>query len=139
MAILKDKISAEYENIDRLIVEFPEKDKLPYLTFLELAGVATLLHNFYNGIENIIKICLTEENIRLPEGGSWHKDLLKLAVSNKIITENTMFLLGEYLAFRHFFSHAYALDIYADKLEFLVENIRDVYTRFQNDISLFIK
>jgi len=29
MAILKDKISAEYENIDRLIVEFPEKDKLP--------------------------------------------------------------------------------------------------------------
>ena len=50
-----------------------------------------------------------------------------------------MFLLGEYLAFRHFFSHAYALDIYADKLEFLVENIRDVYTRFQNDISLFVE
>ena len=40
MASLKDKIEAEYENIDRLILELPEKERLPFLEFLQLAGVA---------------------------------------------------------------------------------------------------
>ena len=50
MVNLKDKVQAEYENIDKLIDELPAKDELPFLQFLELAGVATILHNFYNGI-----------------------------------------------------------------------------------------
>ncbi len=40
MASLKAKIEAEYENIDRLILELPEKERLPLLKFLQLAGVA---------------------------------------------------------------------------------------------------
>jgi len=117
----------------------PEKDKLPFLQFLELAGVATLLHNFYNGIENILKLSLKEKNVPFPEGGSWHKELLKLSVNHKIITEPTMMKLGEYLAFRHFFSHAYALDLYAEKLEPLVENIKDIYKDFQKDIYSYLE
>jgi len=50
-----------------------------------------------------------------------------------------MVKLGEYLAFRHFFSHAYALDLYADKLEPLVENLQDVYSDFQKDILIFLE
>lgn len=102
---------------------------------LELAGVATLLHNFYNGIENILKLILKELKISLPEGSSWHKDLLKLSVEKGIITETTLQELGEYLAFRHFFNHSYALDIYADKLEPLVANIYEVYFHFKKDIT----
>lgn len=124
MAKLKDKIEAEYENIDKLLSEMPSEEKLPFLQFLELAGVATLLHNFYNGIENILKLSLKEIDIPLPEGRSWHKDLLKLAEANGIISKTIILELGEYLAFRHFFSHAYALDLYADKLEPLVVKIK---------------
>jgi hypothetical protein len=54
MADMKEKVEAEYENITRLLDEMPDKERLPYLSFLELAGVATLLHNFYNGVENIL-------------------------------------------------------------------------------------
>ena len=139
MANLKDKIEAEYENIDKLIAELPPADRLPFLEFLQLAGVATLLHNFYNGIENIIKLILKDKNIPLPEGGSWHKELLNLARRNRIISDSTLMLLGEYLAFRHFFSHAYAFDLYADKLEPLVENINKIYQIFKEEISAFLE
>ena len=139
MANLKDKIEVEYENIDRLIREFPTPAQLPFLEFLQLAGVATLLHNFYNGIENILKLIFKAQNIPLPEGKSWHKELLNLAKLNKIISESTMLQLGEYMAFRHFFSHAYAFDLYADKLEPLVENIRNVYQSFKKDISFYFE
>ena len=49
-----------------------------------------------------------------------------------------MIKLGEYLAFRHFFNHSYALDLYAEKLEPLVENIRGIYKDFQKDISSYL-
>ncbi len=68
MVKLKDKIEAEYENIDKLIAELPQKNELPFLQFLALAGVATVLHNCYNGIENILKLSLKEKNIPLPDG-----------------------------------------------------------------------
>ncbi len=138
MANLKDKIEAEYEHIDRLILELPKKEKLPFLQFLELAGVATILHNFYNGIENILKLIFKEKNISLPEGSSWHRDLIDRAVFKEIITESTKSEVGQYLAFRHFFNHAYALDLYAEKMEILVENIQMVYSNFQKDISNFL-
>lgn len=34
MASLKDKIEAEYENIDKLVAEIPPADGLPFLEFL---------------------------------------------------------------------------------------------------------
>jgi len=43
MADLKDKIKAEFDNIDRLFDEMPALQNLPHLSTLELAGVATLL------------------------------------------------------------------------------------------------
>ena len=56
MAELIYKVEAEYENIDKLISELPDKNKLHVLQFLELAGVATILYNFYNSIENIKEV-----------------------------------------------------------------------------------
>lgn len=79
-----------------------------------------------------------EKNISLPEGSSWHKDLIDRAVAKGIISESTKAEVGEYLAFRHFFSHAYALDLYAERMETLVENIQIVYSNFQKDIENFL-
>ncbi len=84
---LSQKINAELENIDEVFNEIPPHTKLPYLSTLELAGVAALLHNFYNGIENILKQILLSKDIIIPDGKSWHKELLEISVRNKIISE----------------------------------------------------
>ncbi len=139
MAKLREKVQAEYEQIENLLSEMPSSEKLPYLSFLELAGVATLLHNFYNGVENILKQCIYAENIPVPSGSSSHKDLLLTSVENHILSQDTIFRLGEYLAFRHFFVHAYALDLCADKMEGLVKNIQAVFGVFQKEIDTFLE
>lgn len=119
---LSEKIKVELENIDSVLSEMPSHLRLPQLSSLELAGVATLLHNFYTGVENILKQIFMSRRVPIPEGRAWHKEFLEAAVSENIISSECMSRLVKYLAFRHFFSHAYALDLYPDKMEPLVEN-----------------
>jgi hypothetical protein len=115
MADLSEKIRAELENIDEVVAELPLPEVLSKLSILELAGSAALLHNFYNGIENILNQILASKKIALAESRTWHRELLEKAVSNKIISEECKNNLGQFLAFRHFFSHAYAFDLHPEK------------------------
>jgi hypothetical protein len=135
---LSQMIQAEFENMEAVFNEMPSASNLPYLSTLELAGVAAFIHNFYNGIENVLKQILFSQKIFLPEGKSWHKDLLEAASKNNIISESCKNYLGQYLAFRHFFSHAYALDLYPDKMEPLVENSKMVYNLFKQEIRTYL-
>lgn len=138
MAKLNVKIEVELEHIDQVLNEIPQDIPLHELSTLELAGVCTLLHNFYNGIENILKQILKHKNVSIPQTASWHKDLLNVAELHSIILPNTKNKLAEYLAFRHFFSHAYALDLYPQKIEPLVHEIEDVLSLLKDDIKGYL-
>lgn len=128
------RIEAEYEAIEHTLATLPQKP-LSQLSELELAGVAALLHNFYNGMENVLKQTFKARNIILPEGSSWHRDLLVIAGQNNILSNNIITKLSHFLAFRHFFSHAYALDLYADRLVPLVQKAVDIFQQFKSEIN----
>lgn len=68
MADFRERVEAEFENIQKVLSQFPESHSLPDLSDLELAGVAALIHNFYNGIENILKQAVREKGHDLPKG-----------------------------------------------------------------------
>ncbi|MBN1972951.1 MAG: hypothetical protein JW787_04890 [Sedimentisphaerales bacterium] len=105
------------------------------MSALELAEVAALLHNFYNGIENVFKQLIISRSLKIPQGPSWHIDLVEICVANKIISRKTSDMLKEYLSFRHFFSHAYSFDVDEERIAPLLEKIRDVHDIFIKDIS----
>jgi len=113
----------------------PRPDSLKKLSSLELAGVAALIHNFYNGIENVFKQLVISKGLSIPQGSSWHIDLIEICVANQIISRTTSDMLKEYLSFRHFFSHAYSFDVDEERIAPLLERIKDVHKSFVKDIS----
>ncbi len=134
MADYKAYIDAEYEEIEKTLSSLPTKP-ISKLSKLELAGVAALLHNFYNGIENVLKQAFHIKNIQTSQGESWHRDLLLKAAEEGILSEQLSDELKRYLAFRHFFSHGYAIDLAPDRMEPLVSTVRDVFKNFKNEID----
>jgi uncharacterized protein YutE (UPF0331/DUF86 family) len=128
------RIEAEYEAIEKVISSLPDKP-LSQLSGLELAGVATLLHNFYNGIENIMKQVFQAKSLEIPGGSSWHQDLLLEAVRKGFVSDQLADDLKGYLAFRHFFSHTYALQLQPQRLEPLVSGIAAVFQKFKIEIN----
>ncbi|MEW6186060.1 MAG: hypothetical protein AB1585_10020 [Thermodesulfobacteriota bacterium] len=128
------RIEAEFEAIQNVLEALPGIP-LSQLSQLELAGVAALLHNFYNGVGNILKQIFQAQSISLPYGDSWHRDLLLTSVEKKVLPGQLGEDLKPYLAFRHFFSHAYALDFFPQRMEPLVRDAFSIFNRFTEAIK----
>ena len=102
---------------------------------IELAGVGALLHNFYNGIENILRQVFQSKAFSIPQGDSWHRDLLLTATERGILSAGLLDDLKRYLAFRHFFGHGYALNLSPEPMEPLVRDAKSVFKRFKDEIE----
>jgi len=130
MVDLTRKIAAEKENVEKALDNLKDAMGRKERSTVELAAIATFLHNIYNGIENILKQVLKSRGNEIPKSETSHKDLLDISVSNGIIPEKLSDQLYEYLTFRHFFVHAYGFMLEEIHLEDLANNISDVWLQF---------
>jgi hypothetical protein len=85
-------------------------------------AIAIDLHSYYTKLEGLLERILISFEGQAPRGESGHVGLLRVAglaitgVRPAIFGEQTREALDELRKFRHFFRHAYALDLRADKL-----------------------
>jgi hypothetical protein len=119
--LLKADITDELEKIELVVKEFNKvrnKVDLPpdQVSYYDRGAVGYLLHNFYNGCENIFRsIARFFENDLGPS--TWHKDLLKrmkmeiAGYRPKVIENDLYMLLDDFRAFRHKFRHAYGFEL----------------------------
>lgn len=103
---------------------------------LDYAGIATYLHNLYSGVENILKHILKHRGIQVTFAEGWHKELLKDAVSQDIVSESLADQLREYLRFRHFFIHGYGFMLKPELLTPLAERAEAVMHQFLEEIGI---
>ena len=129
------QILAEIANVEEAIRNLEAAMTRRERTVVELAAIGVFLHNIYNGIENILKQTLKMKGIQIPRTENWHKELINLSVSNKVITESLSDELYEYLTFRHFFVHAYGFMLEESPLEILADNITGLWVRFLSEID----
>ena len=135
MVDLAEAIMLELDLIRETLGQLPDAAELGNLSHLELSGAAALLHNLYAGIENVVRRIALAQGLDLPDGPTWHRDVLDLALKKGIISSDTWDGAGKLLSFRHFFRHSYAIHLSPERLGPLVEIAPIVCASFASDVS----
>lgn len=142
-----EEIRNELELLESLLEshqELVEKARLnEILSRVELSAAATVLHSFYNGIENIFRRIANRIDKACPSSEFWHQELLEQMIKEeafrpRVISDKLYDTMSMYLGFRHFFRHAYAFQFKWRKMEKLILNIQDSFEQFKEELSVFI-
>jgi hypothetical protein len=110
--------------------------------FIEMSALATMLHSFYTGVENIFKRVALEIDGDIPSGYASHSDLLTAMTrptDNRppMISEELHLRLSAYLSFRHVFRHAYSFQLDWDKMRDLVLQSQATWQQLQTELDRF--
>ena len=140
------EIKLEIEEIDRLLESYSEllegcRSERPGL--VAMTAAASVVHSFYNGLENVFLSVAKRIDGTVPEGAHWHRDLLgQMAGATRdrtaVISEQTRLRLADYLGFRHFFRHAYSFSLQWEELRGLVHPLQQDWKRTRAELSRFL-
>jgi hypothetical protein len=83
---------------------------------IEVTACASVLHSFYNGLENIFLSIVKRIDRNVPTGDRWHRDLLyqmgkETPERKQVLTNKTIDQLVDYMGFRHFYRHSYSFSL----------------------------
>lgn len=140
------QIEFEAEQIDQLFASYTgllERVRLHRPDLVEVTAVASVLHSFYNGLENIFLSIAKGIDQSVPEGSQWHRDLLtqmKEATPRRpaVLTAETAARLADYMGFRHYYRHSYSFQLEWDELEKLATPLTDTWPRVREELQGFV-
>ena len=107
-------------------------------------AVALNLHDFYTGLERILRHIAAEIDGHLPAGGEWHQELLRQMaiplprIRPAIFSNETIKRLDEYLRFRHVVRHVYAFEFDPQRIKPLAEALTGDFAQVKDELSVFI-
>lgn len=139
------EIREELEKTDELVSEIGGHKSLRGKDTFYLRAVASILHDFYCGVERIFVRIAEELNGGIPEGANWHIQLLKdmeleiEKVRPPVISHDVGKRLREYLEFRHRFRNIYGFELEWEKMKGLKDGLSSVAKDFKNDLAQFLK
>lgn len=133
------KLSRLEEELERVEASLSSADLPNY----DRGAIGYLLHNFYNGCENIFRsIALFFENDLGAD--SWHRDLLKrmkLDVAGfrpRVIDDELYRVLDDFRAFRHKFRHSYSFELDWDRERLVALRFRPALKMLRTQINAFL-
>lgn len=145
-AELRGYFETECRQIDRLMDEY--RPLLARLASkepdnIERSALASMLHSFYTGVENIFKRIAIASDGGLPDGRNWHRDLLAsmaqpAAHRPAALSPAARLALRPYLDFRHVFRHGYGFDLQWDKMASLVRGCEETWRLVQKELAEFM-
>jgi ribonuclease HepT-like protein len=140
------QVAFEISQIDQLLAAYAElweraQENTPDL--VEMTAMASVLHSFYNGLENIFLSIAKGLDQGVPSGAQWHRDLLvqmTQGATNRpsVISSGLAQKLADYLGFRHFYRHSYSFFLDWNELKNLVRSLPDVWDDTRKALQDFL-
>ncbi len=142
-----EQINFEVGQIDRLFEEYADllkqaQQKEP--TLVELTAMASVLHSFYSGLENIFLSVAKGIDQDIPSGDGWHRKLLRQMTEptpnrGPLLSAGVFQQLIEYLGFRHFYRHSYSFFLKWERLGLLVTPLPEIWEQTKGEIQQFLR
>lgn len=145
---LQSEINQEISSLEALLRELKTlKPRLAQkeISNLDLRAAGSILHDFYNGVENIFRRVAQELNGGLPAGEDWHKQLLTdmsldvKGVRPPLVSEDLKLKLQKYLGFRHIFRNVYGFHLEQEQIKVMVKEFSRILSWLKREIAAFQK
>ena len=144
---LQEEVELELAQLRALVESFHpllSKTKTSAPDTVETVALAGFLHSFYTGIENVFKRVALHTGGALPDGGSWHTQLLDGMARRQenrvaVLSQGLHDILLDYLTFRHVFRHAYSFELQWRKMAPLVAECETTFRRLEQDMTCFLE
>lgn len=139
--ILHQRLIAEWANVRKAA----EKAQAAYAEggAYKLDAAALSLHGFYSGAERLFEWIARQVDGALPQGPSWHRELLGQMALNvpgirpPVLQNATVKLLEEYLGFRHVVRNLYVWEMDPAKVKRLIERLPQTIQAAEKDLTAF--
>lgn len=141
--LIKEQIKFKINDIDKLFLEYDlifRKIEVEEPDLFDMTILGSVLHSFYNGLENIFEIIAKNIDNSVPTGNKSHQELLHQMASengirDKIIDEELYSKLKEYATFRHFYRHAYSFQLNWEKMKPLTYNVHSIWKEVKQSLE----
>ncbi|MBK8129049.1 MAG: hypothetical protein IPK53_08940 [bacterium] len=109
---------------------------------MQVTALASVLHAVYNGVESSVISIANETDGAVPTGDRWHRDLLEqMGMANEfreaVLPLPIQLQLQNYLAFRHYYRHAYSFFLRWEELRELVLPLTAVWDQTRTVLNQF--
>jgi hypothetical protein len=143
---LRKELAADIASLRRIEAELNEllaawPTKATDRASLALAAVD--LHGWYTGWETALERIARAVDQSVPAGVDWHTELLRQAMTDipglrpAVLAEHLLGELEELRKFRHFFRHAYRVELDGSKLFAHMERVRAIAPAIHGDLARF--
>jgi len=143
---LAERIRDEIVDLDRSVTRASaawERGKVSVDQDYYLDAVALNLHGFYSGVERLFELTARHIDGAVPNGGSWHQDLINQMaqemsdVRPAMISTGVAAGLDEYRRFRHLVRNIYATNLVPTKMQGLLERLLPLWNRLRAELVAF--
>jgi hypothetical protein len=146
LSLLTSEIVNQVEQIKLVYDKLLERDALiergePVV----FEGAAFHIHNYYSAVEDLLKIVAATFENNIADASRWHSELVDRMVMNvegvrpRFLSSATAALLHRIRSFRHFFRHAYRVDLDGAEIQINVERVKQVHPLLLADVNSFLK
>ena len=131
---LLERLPVEYASIPSSIEEW-----------IRIRTKASLLHDFYTGLERIFSRIAQELNGGVPNTEQWHRDLLKdmsldlEGIRPPVISKELFNDLLPFLRFRHLFRNLYGFELDWDRMSALDRDFPAISARSFSETRSFLE